>query len=337
MTRKHRNLRKAAILLASLNSDHAEALLGQMAPAQADALRQAVARLAEIDPDEQDGVIEEFFRIGPLVPDKQPSGIELDGQLPAGLRLTALGETPPLDSWMEQKLATFGCLQNAPARSLAPFLEREHPQTVAVVVSHLPADRAAEVLAGLPAGLQIEVARRLVDLEETDPEILREVERGLESWLGQQVRSDRRRTAGLTALANILDAAGPRARQHILANLAHHDSHLAGKLDVPTQPAWTFGDLERLDRASLSIVLHHASTELLVLALAGASGEFAERVFDLLGADDARALRESLRELGPTRLSDVEESQQELAALARQLELRGEIAPDRRRRLSVAV
>jgi flagellar motor switch protein FliG len=335
MRKKHRNLRKAAILLASLEAPHAESLLEQMSSDQAYVLRQAVARLADIDPEEQNDVIEEFFRIGPMVPDKDPSGLELDDRLPAQLSVSddLAGREPS----HEQDAAPFGCLRTAPAQSLSPFLEREHPQTIAVVVSHLPSERAAEVLAGLPGDLQIEVARRLVDLDETDPEILREVERGLESWLGEQVRGDRKRTAGMTALANILGAASPGAKQHILANLARHDRQLAGKLNAPVQPPLSFAQLEQMDAASLTVVLHHAAGELLVLALAGASQEFAERVFELFRPAEARALAEALRHLGPTRLSDVEEAQHELTELARQLELRGEIAPDVRGRLSVAV
>lgn len=338
MKKKHRNLRKAAILVASLEEGHARALLDQMSPAQADVLRQAVAGLADVDPHEQNDVIEEFFRIGPLVPDKQPSGLELDDALAAQLSVSPRFESrEPPDERAAHRAPPFRFLHEAPARSLAPFLEREQPQTIAVIVSHLPADRAAEILAGLPADLQIEVARRLVDLEATDPEILREVERGLESWLCEQVRGDQRRTAGLAALNNILGAASPRAKQHILANLARHDRQLAGKLKIPLQPALTFAELEHLDPASLTVVMHHAAGELLVLALAGAPLEFAERVLELFRPAEAQALRDALRNLGATRLSDVEEAQQELAELARQLELRGEIAPDVRRRLSVAV
>jgi flagellar motor switch protein FliG len=343
MRKRHRNLRKAAILVASLDADNAAALLRQMSAGQAQLLQKAIERLGPIDPDEQAEVIEEFFRIGPLIPVKEPSGIELDGRLPKYLSMPThpepapRAEPQPDETRPAHGLPPFRFLHEAPARSLAPFLEREHPQTIAVVVSHLPADRAAEILAGLPADLQVEVARRLVDLEETDPEILREVERGLESWLCEQVRSDRRRTAGLTALANILGAAEPNAKQNLLANLARRDRHLAGKLRGVSRASLTFAELEHLDRASLTVVLHHAQPELLVLALAGAGTEFADRVFALFPRAEATALDSALRNLGPTRLSDVEEAQQELVELARQLELRGEITPDIRGHLSVAV
>ncbi|MEX0675762.1 MAG: FliG C-terminal domain-containing protein [Pirellulales bacterium] len=336
MTTSPRSLRKAAILVASLDAEHSEGLLRQMSPAQAQLLRQAVERLGEIDPSEQGEVIEEFFRIGPLVPDEDHSGIELDAPLPASMA-AAVSRDSPLAACVGEGSLPFRFLDEAPPEKLAPFLAREHAQTIAVVMSHLPADRAAEILAHLPAELQIEVARRLVDLEETDDEVLREVERGLESWLCSEVRGERRQTAGVAALAGILSAASPRARHSILSNLARHDRELAGKLDLPVGPELSFADLQHMDSASLAVVLHHAGPELLLLALAGAAPRFAERAIELFGADDARPLGEALCNLGPTRLSDVEEAQQQLAELARQLEVRGEITPEIRGRLSVAV
>jgi flagellar motor switch protein FliG len=331
-----RSLRKAAILVASLEREQADAIIAQMTPAQAQVLREAVERLGSIDPTEQSGVIEEFFRIGPLVPDDDSAGIELNAPLPESM-IAEMPEDSPLADCVPRPKVPFRGLHDAPPRKLVPFLEREHPQTIALVISHLPADRAAEILAHLNESLQIEVARRLVDLEETDADVLREVESGLEAWLAEQVRGESRQTAGVAALVNILGAANPQARQHILANLARHDRELACQLESPAGPPLSFSDFERMDTASLAVVLHHADTEVLLLALAGAMPRFAERAIEMFSPGEAQALRKALCNLGPTRLSDVEESQQQLAELARQLELRGEITPEIRGRLSVAV
>jgi flagellar motor switch protein FliG len=337
MAMPHRNVRKAAILLASLDHDHADSLLRQMSPAQAHVLRQAVDSLGEFKAWEQDDVIEEFFRVGPLVPESDAAGIELDAPLPPSMSLSSPSLSTAMDATQASAAVTpFRFLHEAPPRKLAPFLEREHPQTIAVVVSHLPADRAAEILAHLPGNLQIEVARRLVNLEDTDPDVLREVERGLEAWLCSQTQGERRASSGVSALANILNAANPQARQHILSNLARHDRQLAEKLDGPAAAPLSFADLECMDSASLTVVLHHADNELLVLALAGARPQFADRAIELLGTE-AFAVGQALRNLGPTRMSDVEEAQRQLADIARQLEQRGEIVPDVRGRLSLAV
>jgi flagellar motor switch protein FliG len=332
-----RNLRKAALLIASLDDRNAAALLAQMSPAQSRAVHDEMQRLGAIDPAEQRGVIEEFFRVGPLVPDKQPAGIEIDDRLPSHLALS-----PPSDlvggSTASAK-RPFRFLHETPVQTLIGFLEREHPQVVAVVVSHLPAERAADILGGLSPPVQLEVARRLVDLDDANPDVLSEVERGLESWICQQLQGQRRRSAGLAALDDILEAASPSAKRHILTNLARHDRQLAARLKAPLAEELAFANLEQLDAASLGVVARQAPRELLVLALAGASVEFAVRVCELLEVEMGGSLAQALRQLGPTRLSDVEEAQNQLCELAAQLALRGEIALPacHRGHLSVAV
>ncbi len=336
MTEFNHGIRKAAILIASLDVQSAEALLDGMSPAQAGAVRRAVENLGELGATEQNEVIDEFFRIGPLVPDKHPSGIEICGLAASDLARTRSGAAKAAEV-TDQESGPMASLCDVSVQMLAGFLEGEHPQTVALVVSNLPSQRAAEVLAMLPADLQIDVARRLVELDETDPEILREVERGIAARLSEQDDNDRRRAAGLTALNNILDSASPQAKRHILANLSRCDRQLAGKLKVGGTRQLMFADLESLDPATLSVVLHHTQREVLVLALAGARPELAERAFELFPVHEAHALRRALCDLGPTRLSDVEEAQRELAALAAQLESRGDIVISKRGHLSVAV
>ena len=330
MKDKQRSLRKAAVLVASLDAERAEGILALMSPAQAQAVREAMAALGPLDPAEQHEVIEEFFRIGPLVPDREPSGIALDDPQCARLLI------PSRRDEQSSEPAWRG-FDDVPADALAPFLEREHPQTIAVVLSRLPSERAAEVLAGLPSELQIEIARRLIDLDEADPEIIAEIERGLETWLRDRAQGDRRRAAGMAALNSILEAACPRTREHILANLADHDQQLGATVETPPSAPANFADVEQLSAASLKIVMQQAGTELLVLALAGARGEFVDRALELFPPAKAQVLRRALSNLGPTRLSDIEDAQQRLAELSHELEKAGQIAPVARRQLSVAV
>ena len=224
-----------------------------------------------------------------MVPRRDPSGIELDGQLPADLHVGGDAALVPLQAPAagdDAQCPRFHFLHEAPAESLSPYLEREHPQTIAVVVSHLPAGRAAQVLAALGTDLQLEVARRLVDLNETDPEILREVERGLESWICREVRGDGGRTAGMAALLNILEKADPLTKENILAHLGGESRQALTKAEPcePAAPPPAFADLERLDERPLGVVLAHAAPELLLLALAGASQGFAERAIALFPA-----------------------------------------------------
>ncbi|MHB1035597.1 MAG: FliG C-terminal domain-containing protein [Pirellulales bacterium] len=316
-------LRKAAVLLVTLDRNTVDALLDQMDPRQAVAVRQAMMSLGEVDDREQDEVIGEFLRLGPLVPNQQPPGIELDGSLARKLSL-ARQEYP--DESAEEagpcEKQPFRFLHEAESEKLRTFLEGERPQTVAVVVSHLPPQRAAELLAGLPPARQVEVIRRLVDLDETDPEILHEIELGLQSRLSEDMRSQRRRAAGLAAMASILEVADPRLGSQILNNLAIHDRRLAAKLG---RREFTFEDMAQLDDATLAAILRAADPDLAILALTGASAELASRILGRLAPHEAGALRHAMENLGPTRLSDVEEAQCEIAQLAVQLECEGRV------------
>jgi flagellar motor switch protein FliG len=330
MKDKHRSLRKAALLVASLDAERAEAILAQMSPAQADAVRQAVDALGPVDPREQSEVIEEFFRIGPLVPEREPSGIALDDPDCARLAVPPRDADPHADT-------TVSSLEDTAADVLAVFLAGEQSQTVALVLSRLTPERAADVLGALPAEMQREVARRLVHLEDIDDDVLAEIERALADWLRKQTQSQRRREAGLTALANILEAANPRTRENLLANLGRSGRGPSLEAEPPAGPPPRFAEVERLSGTALSVVLHHAPRELLVLALAGARPEFAARALEQFPPREAQSLNSALLHLGPTRLTDIEEAQRELALLVRQLEERGEIVRPRRDHLSVAV
>jgi flagellar motor switch protein FliG len=206
-----------------------------------------------------------------------------------------------------------------------------------VVVSHLTSDRAAEVLALLPAQLQGEVTLRLVHLDKTDPEILDEIERGMQSWIMQQPRSARTPGAGMETLRGILAAADERSKSTILRNLAQHDRRLANKLAGSPRRSITFAELEQFDDVALANVLRHAPGEIVLLALAGAGNEFVRRVLRLVPAEEAQRLRQQIGNLGPTRLSDVEQAQQELADVARQFEQATFDGLGERKHLSVAV
>ncbi len=349
MIRSTPNLRKAAVLVASLDRENAEKVLRQLPSDQAALVRRAAAELREINPAEQEMVIAEFFRIGPVAPEPvrtsapprtapmaQPlndphlAGIELDGSLAGRF---ARPQPKPVEA--ARVASALDGLEHLDCGALVPLLEQEHPQTIAVAVSHLPHVKAAELLAALPAGLQAEVLQRLTHLDELDPESLHEVERQLERWIAQQSRSRAVRSAGLSAVAEILRAASPQAREKLVTNLRRRDGLLADRLaerrpgasypnqpelvDEPVVQTLPFEHLLQLDEASLAHLLRTAEPELVVLALAGADPARLERFLRPLEPHEAAALRRDLQQLGPTRLSDVEAAQHELALLGGQL------------------
>ena len=309
-------LRKAAILVSSLDTAAADALLDQLTPEQAQQVRQFVMDLDRIDGGEQDRVIDEFIRVGPMIPAKVPPGIELDG------RLAWLGTQqgmPPYEDRVERPRDSgrpFRFLQDAEAEKLARVLADERPQTIALVLSHMAHGRAGAVLSRLTADLQAEVIHRLVDLEETDPEILREVETALQARLSEQVEMQRRRVAGLQAVAGILEATDGRVGMQILDNLAARDRSLAERLGPrPIE----FDDLADLDDDVLGELFEAVGHELMIPALLGAAPDFVRRVLAQFTAADADAIRRQLGNPGPIRLRDVEEARHQVAQMARRM------------------
>jgi len=218
---KDSGIRKAAVLVAGLDHVSADLLLDQLDERQADMVRQAVMELDEIDEDELRRVINEFRGISFCVPDASPAGIELTDLPPRregyGRRHETEGESP----------RPFGFLHDAENEKLLELLEDERPRTVALVLSHLPSERAAEVLDNLAPAAQVEVVRRLVDLDNTDPETLREIEQVLETRLARLFDVECRRSAGPQTLERMLDSCEGSTRCRILENIAAEDRSLA--------------------------------------------------------------------------------------------------------------
>lgn len=341
MRDRQNTTRKAAILIASLDQATADALLAQMSHEQADTLRQAVTELGDVNAFEQETVIDEFFRIGPMLPEDQPAGIDLDSRLAEQIGYESTLSQPGQAMRKSQKARSarppFQLLHDASGTTLAGRLQHEHPQTIAVVVSHLPPENGADLLASLPSSLQAEVARRLVDLEETDPEILFEIEQGLETWLNEHERSSRRRTVGMMALQGILAAADPFAHETLLSNLARHDRRLANQLTTHDGRSYVFADLHEFDDASLGKIFAHVDQDVLTLALAGAGKALVARAYRVLPVARAARLRRDLDRVGPTRVSDVEGAQHEVASAASDLVQRGMLTSVTGRKLSLAV
>ncbi len=328
-------LRKAAILLSGLDRAAADAMLEAMGPEQAEEVRRATIALGRIDPQEQRRVIDEFFQVRPMMPQQQPSGIELDDRLARRLGMSAglstREEQPPssidlvADSAADSvggRTTPFDFLQETEGDKLARVLASERPQTVALVLSHLSSKRAGSVLVRLPAGLQTEVLRRLIELEETDPAVLREVEQALQARLSQQVRMQRRRVAGVQAIAGILAESEGGARMQILDNLAAHDRPLAERLGLRRL---AFDDLTRLDDASLRAVFDAAGPETAMTALVGAPPALIDRIVRPLSSGDAAVFRRRLDHPGPIRLSDLERARQQVAEEACQMAVEGRI------------
>ena len=327
-------IRKVAILVRALDEPLAQNLLDGLGPQTAQLVQETVALLDEVDPKEEEAILVEFFRVGSqssATLQKRPSRF---GRSVAGFsrreRKNKIAPTRPVAPVEEKSSGkAFGFLGNAEAEDLASILSGERPQTIALVLSNLPESRAGAVLTRFPAELQTEVIRRLVDLEEADPEVLREVEESLKNRLVDRVPLRRRRVGGLSAVQGMLKAINDEAGREILENLSRFDRRLVDQLAIkPVQPEigpLSFDDVARLPREAMATLVAAAGPKLWELALVGASEELVERVLSHFGFVDAEMIRGRLQHLGPIRLSDVELARQKLAEMARAMVLDGRL------------
>jgi flagellar motor switch protein FliG len=355
MSQTTAQLRKAAVLVRSLDPESAAAVLSRLSPEEAKRVRLAIQSLGEIDPEERADVSAEFRRSGLAARENLRDAVELEL---ASAPMTAL--PAPASSVAARSSASgrpFEFLEQARVESLVPYLAREHVQTVAVVLSYLPPARAAQVLAALPEKQQAATLERLSVLGETDPSTLQVLERELADWVARQQASRTRPTQRIDTVNAILAAADQTARGQILANLVKHNQRLATQLSPPAPPepppvatiaeqiaelraaaaelshaaesrepeppqpeipAIRFDDLVRFDAAALGVILKSVDSDLLVLALVGASDELVARITTPMPPKVAKAFRRRLHNCGPTRLRDVEAAQAEVARIASQ-------------------
>ncbi|MCH7727711.1 MAG: hypothetical protein IH991_14700 [Planctomycetes bacterium] len=344
-------IRKAAILVDTLDAESADALLDQMSAEQSAQVRAAVVDLDHVNEAERRRVIDEFKTGIPPHARHADSGIELDDSLARKIAESRYeSQQRPADSDSDET-PPFRFLHQAATDTVTKFLRNEQPQTIAVVISHLPPPRAADVIAQLPGELQADVLQRVIQLGELDDDIIREVELEIEQVLVKQQRTTERQSVGLAAATAILKAADQRDREDMLANLARCDAELAECLSdevgdsilrkpvpnptnddeggkampvefpgsqSPSQPIveFRFDDLAALDDQSLAAVFQAADPNVSLLALAGADNAIVKRIAKQLPNRDARHLRKAIEQIGPVQLRDIENAKQQLAQLA---------------------
>lgn len=316
-------LRKAAVLIDTLDPSAADLLLERLSPAEAEKVRTAWMELGAISPQERRQVLDEFRQMAPKIvqvrleskeePRSAASHLAAAQAVARGSASSSVGDS----SAAELRDRPFRTLLDAEADKVAGILLNERPQTVALVLSHLPPQQSGAVLVRLPPTLQVEVMRRLVDLEETDPEVLKEVDQALQAKLSDVVAMQRRRVAGWSAVTGILQNAPQPVGDRLLHTISQLAPDLADRL--PTAPFFDFNHLIRFDDISLGVIFEHVDLAVTVLALWGTPLGFQERVLAQLPSEQADRVQREMADLGPVRLSDVEEARRRVAETARRL------------------
>jgi flagellar motor switch protein FliG len=315
-------IRKAAVVLLSLDKALAAEVMSQLRKEEVEALTMEIARLDDVTKEEQDGAIEEFYNQGVARVHIERGGMDYAHDLLE----QSLGKDKAsaiLDN-VKQSLSSvpFGFLHKAGPENLLTFVVEEHPQTIALILSHLPSALAAQVLSGLPSTKQLEVVRRVATMEQTSPEVVRDVEKSLEGRMTTTFNQQLEKAGGVSAVAQMLNVTDRMTNKSILESLEQESPEL---VDQIRRLMFVFDDLMKLDDKSIQSLLKEVENAQWALALKGASEELRTKIMGNLSQRAAAMLLEEIQYLGPVRVSDVEAAQQAIVDTVRRLEDSGEI------------
>jgi flagellar motor switch protein FliG len=315
-------LQKAAILLVALNQETATTIMKVLPGEMVEDITREVANTERIEPELRREVITEFYN---LVLARQYVDT---GGLPWA-RAILQKSLPPdearrIISAIEHQVhkQPFVFLQKTERENLLTFLKEEHPQTIALILSHVPPTMSAEIITGLDGDRQVEVITRIANMDQTSPDVIKEVERGLEKRLAGLVSERFERVGGVTAVADILNLAGRATEKSILESLEIEDPELVEDI---RRLMFVFEDILAVNDKGIQSVLKEVANEELALALKTASEDLKDKIFRNMSERAAQLIQEEMEYMGPVRISDVEGAQQKIVDIVRRLEDSGDV------------
>ncbi len=315
------DIRRAAVLLTSLPEDQAAQLIGRLDPKQVEAVSIEIAKLGSVAPEEQEQAILDFAHANPNALTGGRGGLEVAKTLVERALGKAAGAT--LDTVRQSiEALPFGFLQKVDSQNLLTFIVDEHPQTIALILSHVPPSQAADILSGLPGPRQLSVVRRIATMGQTSPEIIQEVERGLENRMASVMSQQFEKAGGVESVAEMLNVIDRATERSLLENLAQEDPDLVEEI---RRLMFVFEDIAKFADRDIQTVLKNVESSQWAMALKGASEELKEKILGNMSKRASTLLLEEMDYLGPVRASNVEQVQQQIVDIIRRLEDAGEI------------
>jgi flagellar motor switch protein FliG len=309
---------KAAILLVALGEKIGAEVLKQLNDEEVRAVSKAIARLDKVTPSQTEAVMEEFCQL---------AGQSGQGGFESAKRMLANAFGPEGAKRIAEHLPKTGArhnksiesLQRADPQQLSRFIEGEHPQTIALILSHLSSSQAASLLANLPQALRSDVALRIAQLDRVSPDVVARVSVVISEKLKTLGEMKMELHGGPRSVAEILNRMEASLSDEILGNLQDEQP----LVDAIRHFMFTFEDLLLIDAMAMKEVVAKIDRKLLVVALKGTSDQLQHQFLQCMSQRGAEMMREDMEASGPVRIRDVEAAQQQILAVVRQLETEG--------------
>lgn len=313
---------KAAILLISLGPDVSASVYKHLSEEEIEKLTLEISGVKKVDSHAKEEIMEEFHNIALAQDYITQGGI--------GYAKTVLEKALGSDQaaviinrlTSSLQVRPFDFARKADAGQILNFIQNEHPQTIALILSYLDSAQAGQILSELPQEVQADIARRIAVMDSTSPEIINEVEQILERKLSATVTQDYTQTGGIEAVVDVLNGVDRATERTILDALEIQDPELAEEIK---KRMFVFEDIVTLDNRAIQRVIRDCENEDLMLALKVSSDEVKEIVFKNMSKRMVETFKDEMEYMGPVRLRDVEEAQTRIVAIIRRLEESGEI------------
>jgi flagellar motor switch protein FliG len=319
---RYSGLQKAAVLMVTLGEELSGMVLKHLEEDEVAAIGKEVARIPAITAVEAEGILDEFYQMSMAQDYVLKGGIEYARKM----LMNAFGPemaTRILDRLVKllgHDTASFDALQKADPQQLAKFIHSEHPQTIALILSHLGSSQAAGLLFSLPPEIRADVALRMANLEQISPDIISRIA----GIIGQKLKAlgelSRESYGGVRAVAEMFNRLDSATSKEILDTIEAQDPNLA---ETIRHLMFVFEDLLLIDQNGIKEILARVDRKLLTVALKGTSDQLKNHFMQCMSQRGAEMLREDMEALGPVKIKEVEAAQQQIIAVVRQLEAEG--------------
>lgn len=316
-------VKKAAILMISLGSEASSQVMKLLPDSMIQKVSYEIANTDYVTPEEKNAVIDEFVDTATARQYVLDGGIDYAKDL----LVNSLGpqrakEVLDVLNTIQLREQPFNIARRANEQQLVNLLVEEHPQTIALILCYMQAEKAASVLSEFPDELQSDVAERVATISATSPETIQRIEKVMEDKFSNVVDGERENIGGVGALVDILNSTGRSTEKTILAGLESRQPELASEVQANL---FTFEDITTLQALDVQKVLRDVTNDVLELALKDSDDRIKDFIFGNMSQRAVENIKEDLEFMGPTRLSAVEEAQQKVVAVIRKLDERGEI------------
>ncbi len=313
---------KAATLLITLGPEKSAQIFKHLKEEEIEQLTLEIANTSSVSPQTKEKVLNEFYEVCLAQQYIAEGGIGYAKELLE----KALGEEKAKSVigklTASLQVRPFEFIRKTDPSQLLNFIQDEHPQTIALILSYLPATQSSLVISSLPPEKQADVAKRIAQMDRTSPDVIKQVEKVLERKLSSLVNQDYTIVGGVDAIVSILNSVDRGTEKHIMETLEVEEPELADEI---RKKMFVFEDILSLDDRAIQRVLRDVDNSDLALALKGATEEVQNVILNNLSSRLAVMIKEDMEFMGPVRMKDVEEAQQKIVNIIRKLEDSAEI------------